>query len=47
MYYVKTLNKIAKEGLDLFDKEQINVSEKEENYDGVILRSYNLKEEIL
>ena len=47
MYYVKTLNKIAKEGLDLFDKEQINVSEKEENYDGVILRSYNLKEEVL
>ncbi len=43
MYTIKTMNKIAKEGLDLL-KEDFSLCE-ENNYDGIILRSYNLHSE--
>ena len=45
MYKIKTFNKIAKEGLTQLG-ENIRV-DKGEDYDGVILRSYNLHEEKL
>jgi len=43
MYKVKTLNKIAKCGLDNFDDNYI-ISETEENPDAIILRSFNMHE---
>ncbi|WP_290770578.1 phosphoglycerate dehydrogenase [Anaerofustis sp.] len=43
MYKIKTFNKIAKEGLNLLG-ENVKV-EDNDNYDGIILRSYNLNDE--
>lgn len=41
MYKVKTLNKIAKVGLDVFD-EKYTCGDEVENPDGIILRSFNM-----
>ncbi|MBR5614055.1 MAG: phosphoglycerate dehydrogenase [Clostridia bacterium] len=43
MYKVKTLNKIAKIGLDIFD-EKYTYGDEVENPDGIILRSFNMHE---
>lgn len=43
MYKIKTFNKIAEEGLNLLGK-NIEVQDSKD-YDGIILRSFNLKEE--
>lgn len=46
MYKVKTLNKIAKVGLDVFD-EKYTCGDEVENPDGIILRSFNMHETFL
>ena len=46
MYKVKTLNKIAKVGLDVLD-EKYTVGEDVENPDGIILRSFNMHDTVL
>lgn len=46
MYKVKTLNKIAKVGLDVFD-EKYTCGDEVENPDGIILRSFNMHETVL
>ena len=43
MYKVKTLNKIAKIGLDVFD-DKYTYGDEVENPDGIILRSFNMHE---
>lgn len=43
MYKVKTLNKIAKIGLDVFD-DKYTCGDEVENPDGIILRSFNMHE---
>ena len=43
MYKVKTLNKIAKIGLDVLD-DKYTIGEEVENPDGIILRSFNMHE---
>ncbi len=43
MYKVKTLNKIAKIGLDIFD-DKYTFGDEVENPDGIILRSFNMHE---
>ncbi len=43
MYKVKTLNKIAKIGLDIFD-DKYTYGDEVENPDGIILRSFNMHE---
>ncbi len=43
MYKVKTLNKIAKIGLDVFD-DKYTFGDEVENPDGIILRSFNMHE---
>lgn len=43
MYKVKTLNKIAKVGLDIFD-DKYTYGDEVENPDGIILRSFNMHE---
>lgn len=43
MYKVKTLNKIAKVGLDVFD-DKYTYGDEVENPDGIILRSFNMHE---
>jgi D-3-phosphoglycerate dehydrogenase len=43
MFKIKTLNKIAKCGLDNFDGNYV-ISETEENPDAIILRSFNMHE---
>lgn len=42
MYEVLTLNKIAKCGLDMLDKDVFSVTEATDNPDAVILRSFNM-----
>ena len=42
MYEVLTLNKIAKCGLDMLDKDVFSVTEASENPDAIILRSFNM-----
>lgn len=43
MYKIKTLNKIAKVGLDIFD-DKYTCGDEIENPDGIILRSFNMHE---
>ena len=47
MYTIKTLNKIADCGLNELPSKKFNISDTEENPDGIILRSYLLPEEEL
>ena len=42
MFKIKTLNKITKQGLDLFDREKYEISEEEKNPDAVIVRSADM-----
>lgn len=42
MYEVLTLNKIAKCGLDMLDKDVFSVTEASDNPDAIILRSFNM-----
>ena len=44
MYEVLTLNKIAKCGLDMLDKDIFTVTDASENPDAVILRSFSMHE---
>jgi D-3-phosphoglycerate dehydrogenase len=42
LYNIKTLNKIANIGLNLFEKGNYSIDSKEDNYDGIVLRSFNM-----
>lgn len=42
MYNIKTLNKISKNGLDLFDYSKYSVDGNEDNADAILLRSYKM-----
>ena len=47
MYNLLTLNKIAKCGLDNFDKVKYAISDNCENPDCIILRSFNMHDMVL
>lgn len=47
MYKIRTFNKIAPKGLDVFDKELFAISDNEENADAIVLRSQKLTSELI
>lgn len=47
MYKIRTFNKIAQKGLDVFDKQLFEISDSEENADAILLRSQKLTTELI